>query len=619
MKKLVFKFLLLLGALFMNVPGWCAVELIDGIYYDLYLDSPDDSSPKARVSNKNAVGVMKGELKIAGDIVIPETVEFDGKVWTVVSMDYNAFLDCQEMTSIALPATLEYFYRAFFGKNETVCAFNGCASLKSISVDPENPWMCSENGVLFNHDRTELYAYPAAREGDYVIPSSVTGIKNSAFFGCTGLTSVVVPEGVTTIGSSVFANCVNLKNAVLPDGLTSVSGFQGCSSLSEVNLPLTLQRIGESAFYECGNLSGINIPESVVSIDKNAFYGCSSLKEVSLPQSLSGLGDYAFYGCSSLKEIVFPSAIQVLQGNVVGNCSGLEKITISDGISKIVSSAFNGCTSLKSVFIPASVTTITGGIGNGCSALQEIAVDSQNSHFCASDNILYTKEKDLLVRCPEGVEGEIKLASGVKRIGTAAFLNCTKLTGVLLPQSLTAIDGAAFSGCSSIQEMEIPESITKVSASLFKNCSGLTRIVLPETILTIENSAFYGCSSLRSLTIPASVQTINNIAFCDCKITSLKLLCRLGDYTSANHESLKGLSEESVIYAYEAEIPFIREAFGGKVLPIDNELTGIWNTESAPVSAFAIFDIQGHKVAKSQGNTLPKGVYIQNGRKFIVK
>ena len=82
---------------------------------------------------------------------------------------------------------------------------------------------------------------------------SVTSIGNSAFFGCSGLTSVTIPNSVTSIGYEAFDGCSGLTSVTIPNSVTSIgiSAFDGCSSLTSVTIPDSVTSIGDYAFYDC--------------------------------------------------------------------------------------------------------------------------------------------------------------------------------------------------------------------------------------------------------------------------------------------------------------------------------------------------------------------------------
>ncbi len=86
-------------------------------------------------------------------------------------------------------------------------AFYYCGGLTTIDVAVDNLNYSSGNGVLFNKDKTTLIQYPGGKQGEYIIPNSVTQIGSAAFGYCTSLTSVTIPNSVTSIGDGAFEGC----------------------------------------------------------------------------------------------------------------------------------------------------------------------------------------------------------------------------------------------------------------------------------------------------------------------------------------------------------------------------------------------------------------------------
>ena len=108
------------------------------------------------------------------------------------------------------------------------------------------------------------------------------------------------------------------------------------------------------------------------------------------------------------------------------------------------------------------------------------------------------------------------------KLGYAAFSDCSGLTSLTIPSSVTSIGEYAFYGCSGLTSLTIPSSVTSIGESAFYGCSGLTSLTIPSNVTSIGESAFYGCSGLTSLTIPSCVTSIGWGAFCGCSgLTSI--------------------------------------------------------------------------------------------------
>ena len=116
----------------------------------------------------------------------------------------------------------------------------------------------------------------------------------------------------------------------------------------------------------------------------------------------------------------------------------------------------------------------------------------------------------------------VTIPNSVTSIGFNAFCNCSSLTSVTIPNSVTVIESETFSGCSSLISVTIPNSVTSIELNAFCNCSSLTSVTIPNSVTLIESETFSGCSSLISVTIPNSVTTIEDQAFQGCKsLTSI--------------------------------------------------------------------------------------------------
>lgn len=193
---------------------------------------------------------------------------------SVTSIGNRAFKDCNSLKSITIPKRVTTIGN---------CAFYTCYDLQSIEVDSGNPEYCSENGVLYNKEKTEIIRFPKEKtEVSFAIPKSVTKIADGAFEYCKNLTSVTIPNDMTSIGNNAFESCSGLTNITIPKSVTSIGdrAFSECSKLTSIIIPDGVLRIGESSFFKCSSLKDITIPNSVLIIDTDAFKDCAKLKQV---------------------------------------------------------------------------------------------------------------------------------------------------------------------------------------------------------------------------------------------------------------------------------------------------------------------------------------------------
>ena len=216
------------------------------------------------------------------------------------------------------------------------------------------------------------------------------------------------------------------------------------------------------------------------------------------------------------------------------------------------------------------------------------------------------------------------IPNSVTEIGVGAFSGCSSLTSVTIPSSVTTIWHSAFANCSSLTSVTIPSSVTTIWHSAFYGCSSLTSVTIPNSVTTIGEEAFRDCSSLTSITIPNSVTTIGVEAFSGCKnikqITSEAVTppgCSRYTFKGVNTRECKLIVPQNSVDAY-------KKADGWKeFFLIEGTTTGIINNIYNKTENVDVYTIDGikrlSKANVNEINALPKGVYIINGKKIVIK
>ena len=479
---------------------------------------------------------------------------------SVTSIDNYAFYGCKGLTSITIPDSV-----TSIGDR----AFDGCDKLTQINVGLANTTYSSENGVLFDKDKTELIIYPEGKaDASYAIPNSVTSIGDSAFYGCDSLTSITIPSSVISISDSAFYGCGSLTSITISDSVTSIgsSAFDFCSNLASVYIsdiaswcgiafdgsdsnplgrganlylngklvtnlviPSSVTSIDNYAFYGCKGLTSITIPDSVTSIGNYAFYGCGNLTSITIPDSVTSIGDDAFNGCSSLASITIPDSVTSIGSSAFEDCSSLTSVTIGNGVTSIGYGTFNGCSSLTSVTIGKEVTSIYDSVFYGCGKLKQINVDPANTVYSSDKGVLFDKNKTKIIFYPYAkTESTYCIPGSVAAIGNL-LLNCnlaeitvettnaaySSENGVLFNNDKTTL--VRYPACKEGAEYAVPDTVTKIDAGAFYNCSNLTNVQLSSNVREVESYAFNGCQKLEIISIPAGVTQISEYCFARCE------------------------------------------------------------------------------------------------------
>ena len=506
---------------------------------------------------------ITGYTGSATEIVIPS--ELDG--YTVTSIGDWAFSDCTSLTSIVIPDGVTSIRDWAFYSCDSLSsivipdsvtsigerAFRDCSSLTSIDIARGNAYYTSENGVLFNKDKTELIQYPAGKPStEYRIPKSVTIIGEDAFYSCDSLSSIVIPDSVTSIGDFAFRYCGSLMGIDIPDSVTSIGdyAFQYCSALTSIVIPDSVTSIGDFAFGNCSALTSVTIGNGVTSIGDAAFVFCVALTSVAIGNGVISIGPNSFDGCDTLMtftvangnthytsvdgvlfnkdktellqypkgkretEYRIPSGVTSIGDAAFEYCDSLTSIAIPDSLTSIGDSAFLDCISLTSIVIPNGVTSIGYHAFEGCNALTSIAIPDSVTSIGSGvfygtayyDNEANWENGVLYIgnHCIEaefGISGAYTVKPGTKTIADDAFDWCSSLTSIKIPSGVTSIGNDAFAYCDSLTSIHIPDSVTSIGERAFRDCSSLTSIDIPDSVTSIEYAAFDGCSSLTNITV----------------------------------------------------------------------------------------------------------------------
>ena len=356
-----------------------------------------------------------GYEMVTGSAVIPEQILWADIYYTVTGIGEDAFWNCTDLTSIAMPDLLERIGDFAFG---------GCINLTNITF-PFNRLQSIGKGAFSN----------CIRLTSLTIPNSVTSIGEGAFWNCSSLTSLTIPNSFTSIEKSAFYECSGLTSVTIPNSVKSIGGsaFSGCSGLTSVTIPNSVKSIGEDAFDGCNSLTRVDINDlaawcaiSFGSSTANPLWYAHNLyvneelvTDLVIPNGVTSIGNYAFQDCTSLTSVTIPNSVISIGEYAFIRCSGLTSAAIGNSVTSIGKNAFRNCSSLTSVTIPNSVTSI----------------------------------------------------------GDSAFRNCSSLTSIEIPNSVTSIGDYVFYGCTGLTSIEIPNSVTSIGMRAFMECTNLDSLV----------------------------------------------------------------------------------------------------------------------------------------------
>ena len=271
-------------------------------------------------------GVLTKYNGSGGDVVIPEGV---------TSISDFAFGLNSTMTSVTIPKTV-----TAIGED----TFSTCSGLTKFVVKSGNPSYSSQDGVLYNKDKTLLMLCPAKKTGTLSIPDTVTSLGDWAFELCAELTGITIPKSLTSIGRFTFGACRSLTSISVDSGNPAFSSQDG-----------VLYNKDRTTLIMCpAKKTSVSIADSVTTIGEKAFSGCGKLKSISLPASVTSIGNSAFVGCSGLTNLTLPSSVKTVGAYAFQYCTALESVFVPKSVTSIGMWAFIDCDSLATVYYAGS-------------------------------------------------------------------------------------------------------------------------------------------------------------------------------------------------------------------------------------------------------------------------
>ena len=486
----------------------------------------------------------------------------------------------------------------------SIASMSDCQKVTAINVDENNATFSSEDGVVYNKEKTELQIFPGGKT-TFVMPETLISIP-SGFFSGSKIRSVTFNNIITKIEDETFMNSA-LRTVEIPDNITNIGerAFAGCSVLGTIKLPQTLASIGANAFLSCPSIAETYYEGSVDTWNLISFDSlCSNpnfsnkgghwfrdvsfyvqdemITSLAFSPDTTIINEFAFSYLNQLTSIDL-SNIQEIKGYAFAGCKSLTNITFPESVTAVGNYAFSGCKKVTDISFSNKITEIGAGAFNGCKALTSVTLPNQLS-------VIYESTfKDCTAL------GSVSIPNNMVEIRDSAFAGCTNLTSITIPASVSHMGTQIFSGCTNLASATINSSV--LGSSLFQGCSKLSNVVLSNNLKSIEQSAFISCTALENITIPDSVTTIAGWVFSGC--SSLKEICIPKSVTSIdtrvfnNCTSLKKVTfnSDAPIQAYYWDRYFAgcnnieTVIFGDEVTHIDNWFQGKTNLKTVSIGS----------------------------------
>ena len=580
------------------------------------------------------------------------------------SIGTMAFSDCSNLTNISIPSSVA---------NIGDYAFSGCASLTSVTIPSS---VASIGGGAFSGcsglNRIKVdngnSVYDSRNDCNAIIETA----SNTLIVGCQ---NTFIHDGVINIGDYAFEGCKGLTNITIPSSVASIGeyAFEGCKGLTNITIPSSVASIGEYAFGNCLGLTSVTISDGIASIGENAFYSCYSLASITIPKSVTSIGDNAFEHCYGLTSIIveggnetydsrndcnaiietssnklivgcqntiIPDGVVSIGDYAFEGCAGLASMTIPEGVISIGKNAFNECTGLTSVTIPSSVTSI-GEYAFGFANLNTVTSFIKEPFEITDDVFMYSYDESwnklfttATLYVPAGTKE--------KYLATPAwnqFQNIVELGLEPVEQGETidyASDINADTDLDGNVVGDIYYSISSGDGSYdpSEGCIVVTSPTDDDTVNGLSGTDIFGEDFNDHFTgIVFKVAEGKGTIKIEAQTTGTMVLkVKIGDNEPIEME-LEGrlkvsfpynVSEDTYVYIYggesAAQANSMRRAAADSALKIygievvKGEVDGIGTVMTEGDDDAPVYNLSGQRV-----KTPHRGVYIQNGKKVLVK
>lgn len=250
---------------------------------------------------------------------------------------------------------------------------------------------------------------------EIVIPNSITSIGDSAYYGCSGLTSMTIPfvgakAGVTSSDTYQYPFGYIFGTSSYDGGVATKQYYYGNSTSSTTS----------TTYYIPSSLKSVTVMGGNILF--GAFSYCTGLTSVTIGNSVTSIGSWAFRDCTGLTSITIGNSVTSIGESAFLDCSSLTSVTIGNSVTRIGLGAFDGCTALTSITIPDSVTSINLYAFSGCTGLTTV---NWNATECTNAG---SRDYPIFIGCSN--LATVNIGDNVKIIPPYAFQGCTGLTNI---------------------------------------------------------------------------------------------------------------------------------------------------------------------------------------------
>jgi hypothetical protein len=358
----------------------------------------------------------------------------------VTSIGENAFMSCAALASVTLPNALTTIGLGAFQYSGLTSmtipssvttikdyAFDSTGKMTAFTVGEASTSFLAPDGVLYSHDLTTLYEYPAAKtDVAYSIKEGCTKIRVRAFSRADNLTLVKLPSTLTVLDVNALSGASNLATI---QGLEQITAYYNyCLSgtaITSFTANAGITSIPDRMFDSCAQLTSVTLNTTITQIGSGAFQSCRGLTSIdwSGATALTTIADGAFYYCSGLTSVKMPASLTVLRDNAFHDCTGLTNLDFSTtGLTTVQLSCFHDMRALTSIKFPETFSSLGAAAFGGDSALTSVTLPTTKAGFTIGDQAFFGAYNLQSLIIPEGTTG----------ISAGSFGYCSKAAPTIM-------------------------------------------------------------------------------------------------------------------------------------------------------------------------------------------
>lgn len=426
---------------------WESANRADGVTYmndiAMYVDGTVGDTLTVREGTTIIAANFATGNKNVKTLVLPNTVQVIGR---------DAFYDCTGLREVTLPESLNTVMDGAFQN----CAIEGTLTFPKtmVSVGASAFANCDSLDKVVISDAKMSIGFGAFAGSEYIdtvlCGSKLTRMDDGAFAYCSSLKyfapkaperrqreTFILPGSIDTLHYSVFSNCGFEGVIELPNSVKTVEGraFAGCSKIDEIVIGVNVSDFDVSALIDMDYLLRIRCGElnEVYAADASGLYDKQKTAMLRCPSGRGG-------------EVTVGGGVKTVGRRAFENCQFISEITGMKNVEKVDDYAFRGCKNMVKISFGEKLAELGRDVFEDCERLTDIVVHKDNAKYRSEDGILYSADMTELIMCPPGRTGEVRIPASVTKIADYAFANCTKLTSVLIPRSVTYTGENAFYG-----------------------------------------------------------------------------------------------------------------------------------------------------------------------------